>query len=319
MTEEILRLLRACSSKEEVVELARDVNTPDFEGMSRPISEIEETLDFDLASEIDERLKNGKVNVLDLGCGVGRALFELGSRFRGVGERLRLCGVFHNAEIPFEAANMVEYFISKRMQYVLKEGGLPTAKKYGLNSNINPMLRNADATRHLPFEDNSIDLVYSTFAFHYFTDKINALAEIVRVLCVGGVAVLNIDRTDDGFWGEIKFPRLRIMDLDAEEYLRRRLRGICLVGVRLKGDGYVVTLVKDSEKLPDFSGVRFLGDKSVNLECIRDYNNPFTDKPHLSETPEFRQLLKLGIAFRGRPLRKFFGGFLSYYGLSEKE
>jgi ubiquinone/menaquinone biosynthesis C-methylase UbiE len=52
----------------------------------------------------------------------------------------------------------------------------------GIN-NINIVNANAES---LPFEDNSFDLIYSSYAFQYVPNKQTALAEIKRVLKPGG-------------------------------------------------------------------------------------------------------------------------------------
>lgn len=95
-------------------------------------------------------------NILDIGCGTGRALRE----FAAIIDSGRLVGVD----------------ISDRMieEAVHKAAGI---------RNLEFHVGSAD---HLPFDDESFDHVTSMNAFHHFPDQRKALKEMVRVLKKGG-------------------------------------------------------------------------------------------------------------------------------------
>lgn len=75
------------------------------------------------------------------------------------------------------------------------------------------MLARAHAER-LPFRGETVDYVYSSFAFHHFTDKPAALDEIARVVGSGGrVRIRNMDPWHmESSWGYRFFPETRALD-----------------------------------------------------------------------------------------------------------
>jgi len=101
---------------------------------------------------LTDRLKVSKeVRVLEIGCGLGNALYDLSMIFPDI----RFFG-FNKRAFPCQR-------LSTQISYV-----------YG------------DAGCHLPFEDNSIDLAFSIHAIQFIADKIGLLKEVYRVLKKNG-------------------------------------------------------------------------------------------------------------------------------------
>ncbi len=96
--------------------------------------------------------------LLDIGCGTGLFLELVSSRFK----EATLFGV----DIVSEMLDIAQYRLDKNIH-----------------------LARASAT-NLPFESNSIDMVVSTSAFHYFPDQPKAIQEIHRILKPGGKVII---------------------------------------------------------------------------------------------------------------------------------
>jgi len=118
------------------------------------------------------------VSLLEIGCGEGRVLLELRKRF----PTLQLFGInkkpwatMTGSESLREAALHYKIFTESELQSVQ----LPEVLFY-----------NAKTLQH---ESNSLDLVISQVAFHYFERKDILLQDIWRVLKPGGQAFLHID------------------------------------------------------------------------------------------------------------------------------
>lgn len=316
--ERISELLEECRNARDVDTLVKDKNTPDYSGESRSLQDVMKILDFNLISEINRRLAESQVQVLDLGCGVGRALWELSANFLDRNGQLGLNGVYYKESIPFSKKRIGEYFRVRRAKVMQTEYPFLTPDKYDITtSGVVPKLFNSDATKKLPFESDSINVIYSTMAFHYFCDKIGAIAEVVRVLQPSGIAAIVIDRTDRGFWdSSLRFPRLRIENENAESYLKKKLKGICDVSVRKTGIGkslYTLILEKKSSREADFSDIEYSKEQSINLNRIRDLDHIGCHEESLPDVPEFKKLTTMGQMFLKKPRREYFGGFLSFY------
>ena len=100
--------------------------------------------------------------VLEIGCGTGRVTKQL------------------REALP-STCTLIASDISEDM--------LAYAKEKLKNRNIEWQIIDAQS---LPFEDNSIDLVVSCFAFMFVEDKAKAFAEVHRVLKKGGQFVLSL-------------------------------------------------------------------------------------------------------------------------------
>jgi ubiquinone/menaquinone biosynthesis C-methylase UbiE len=103
-------------------------------------------------------------DVLDVGCGTGRLLEAVATRFGDA----RLTGVDTSAEMVAEARRKHE----GDERFVFEQG-------------------NAAA---LPFPPESFDVVSSTMSFHHWADQAGGVREVSRVLRVGGLfALADID------------------------------------------------------------------------------------------------------------------------------
>lgn len=124
----------------------------------------------------------GRVRVVDLGCGTGRWLAAQAAAFAGT--PVELIGVDPSL------------------------GMLSEAVAKGL-----PRLVRARA-EEVPLDDESVDYVFTGFAFHHFADKDRALDEVGRLLRSGGVFhMVNIEPTMvDGWWLHRFFPGTRAID-----------------------------------------------------------------------------------------------------------
>jgi SAM-dependent methyltransferase len=130
-------------------------------------------------AEIDARLEcRERVSVLELGCGYGTVLLELGHRY---GSRVEVNGI--NRE-P-------------------RDGNLDILRRNGLERGL---IAPEDATTHplptiayvdvadgLPYPDGTFDIVFSQVAWRYFGDKVRVLREVNRVLREDGIAKIDAD------------------------------------------------------------------------------------------------------------------------------
>ena len=115
--------------------------------ITRGLKEVTKALG-DPVPFLTDRLRISKdVRVLEIGCGLGNALYDLSEIFPDI----RFFG-FNKRAFPCQR-------LSTHISYVY-----------------------ADAGCHLPFADNSIDLAFSIHAIQFIADKIGLLKEVYRVL-----------------------------------------------------------------------------------------------------------------------------------------
>ncbi len=107
-----------------------------------------------LKLELDKLSKDEFVKVLDLGCGKGEVVRELQDRYKN--------WQIHGVDL------------------LPKDDGYKTGNIVG------------GEAAHLPYGSDTFDLVYSKYAYTYFSDKINAVREVLRVVKPGGVAIMQI-------------------------------------------------------------------------------------------------------------------------------
>ena len=110
--------------------------------------------------------------VLDIGCGPGQLAIFLGKRLPG----LKILGLDVNADM------------------------IAAARKHGLDTSVGNIDFYLGDVHLLPFEDDSIDLVVSTFSLHHWQNAAVALREIRRVLKPGGRLLLVDLRRDCRRW-----------------------------------------------------------------------------------------------------------------------
>jgi len=128
--------------------------------------------------DIEERLaRRSPVRLLELGCGYGTVLLELGRRY---GSRVEPVGINRRGR-DGDAEAMRRNGIDRG----LLAGGAPSAHL--------PSIVYADVGAGLPFADDSFDIVYSQVAWLYFGNKVGVLREVSRVLRADGVARIDAD------------------------------------------------------------------------------------------------------------------------------
>lgn len=130
-------------------------------------------------ADIDARLaRREPIRVLELGCGYGTVLLELGQRY---GSRIQTFGV--NREHNDGDADI---FLRNATERGLVVPG--AAPPFAL-----PTIAYGDIGDGLPFDDRSFDLVYSQVAWRYFPNKVFVLREVSRVLRDDGVAKIDAE------------------------------------------------------------------------------------------------------------------------------
>jgi len=125
--------------------------------------------DLDVLKEMAQRYQ--RPHVLDLGCGAGHVSFVMA---------------------PF-SASVIAYDLSQSM--------LDVVQTSATNRNLHNIETRAGEAEHLPFEDNSFDIIVTRFSAHHWRDVSTALQEIYRVLRQAGVAiVIDITASEDALY-----------------------------------------------------------------------------------------------------------------------
>ncbi|MFQ5631621.1 MAG: class I SAM-dependent methyltransferase [bacterium] len=147
-----------------------------------------------LDRRINRMLENrGRLNVLEVAFGEGRALLELAAKYRD--KDIRFYGVEKKT----------------RPRVNKREDLQQTIERYGilLENEISrftlPEIFFYDAQK-LHFDDESMDIIYSVVAIRFFDRKAEFLEEICRVLKPKGTAFLHIGESD---W---QYPYSRVCD-----------------------------------------------------------------------------------------------------------
>lgn len=280
---------------------------------------VQSILDFNLEKEINKKIKiNKQISILDIGCGVGRSLWELSSIFSNGDPDLQLQGIFYS-----EKPNKQSAFFSNQIKYVeILKDPLLIAKEFKIKykNKVIPKLFNTNACKRLPIKSDSVDIIYSTNAFHFFDHKIKAIEEMSRILKVGGMAIINIDRTDDGFWSDkLHFPRLHIYSknkiIDAKKILQNKSGDDFTIFIKKINshatgkDAYVLKITKHQKGTLRFPELSFDKNKSFSFDNIR-----FSDKNY-KDIPEYKKFIATGITIKKKFNREDFGGYLSSYKL----
>jgi len=292
--------------------------TKSHPGLSRPLSQVIQILGIDLNNNIEARIKtNPNVSILDLGCGVGRSLWDLSSKFSALSQqKIQLFGLWYNEENQenpgFNQNFLRQKAATENPKIIAEEFKIPT------QDIVAPKLFCQDACQGIPQNNESIDLIYSSNAFHFFTDKIKALQEISRILKINGESFINIDRTDEGFWpNDLFFPRLQIHQEDkitnTKLYLENKSNNNFSLNIKVHSPEqnnkklYILHLKKHKTGQINFSDLNYNPIESFPLENIRSGEN------EIQQIPEFQKLIDSNILFQKKPLKEYFGGFLSIY------
>ena len=102
-------------------------------------------------------------NLIDLGCGSGNLIIQIANSF----PNLELIGV--------DVSNEIISIAEKQ------------AKEHSVESRITFKIGNVT---NLPFPDNSIDFIVSTFSLHHWSEPIKGFKEIFRVLKKNGTCLI---------------------------------------------------------------------------------------------------------------------------------
>ena len=130
-------------------------------------------------AEIDARLEHrGRARVLELGCGYGTVLLEIGVRY---GPRVEVHGI--NRE---HRDGNVDIFRRNGL-----ERGLIAPED--ATTHPLPTIAYVDVAEGLPYADNTFDVVFSQVAWRYFGNKVHVLREVSRVLCDDGIAKIDAE------------------------------------------------------------------------------------------------------------------------------
>jgi len=118
--------------------------------------------------------------ILDLGCGVGKCV----SQFREAGYHTFGCDMEFPATVEEPLKSLLKRGVIRKIEYqedpqdnisyYLEHGKL--AKGYG-------------ASYHLPFDDNTFDVIFSGVVFEHVVDYPATLAEISRILKPTGISM----------------------------------------------------------------------------------------------------------------------------------
>ena len=125
--------------------------------------------------------KKGKVKILDAGCGYGVAMMGFVKRF---GEKVEIIG-FNYSKHDGNLKKMKQQAIEKE---IFSKKELPKIKNM-------PKFVYCDASKKLPFKDNSFDFIYSMASVYLYDDKIHFLEECNRILKKKGMARISV-----AFW-----------------------------------------------------------------------------------------------------------------------
>ncbi|WP_416970854.1 class I SAM-dependent methyltransferase [Streptomyces sp. 4F14] len=126
-----------------------------------------------VAARIEQQ---GRVRLLEAGCGYGVAMMEL---VRAFGDAVEVHG-FNYSPVDGD---------ERRMRTEAVERGIFTEQD--LAGVTLPRITFCDASKPLPFPDGSFDFVYSQASMYLYDDKAAFLRECNRLLAPGGVARVN--------------------------------------------------------------------------------------------------------------------------------
>lgn len=136
--------------------------------------------------------------ILDLGCGVGRTLYELSETFPNA----QFIGVDYSLNMLRRAKQIL--LENNELQIDLSSSGLPPFKLIGKQL-ANVHLMQADACA-LPFKSNSMDVLINTFLIDRVKDVRLALEQMIYCLKPGGffllTSPLNFQTTENWKYGQ---------------------------------------------------------------------------------------------------------------------
>jgi SAM-dependent methyltransferase len=139
--------------------------------------------------------RNGKAQVLEMGCGLGLPMIELQRKF---GKNLEITGI--NKDAKFNQPRQAMW------EGIKKRALMPWVPFIHERQHGFPAYVNCDGSDPLPFADDSFDLVYSIATTFFFHDKMGFLQEVNRILRPGGIARLHFSWSLSEFANYAKKP-----------------------------------------------------------------------------------------------------------------
>lgn len=130
----------------------------------------------DFIKLVSDKVKKSKkkIKILDAGCGYGVAMMGFVKRF---GDKMEIIG-FNYSKHDGDTKIMKNKAIEK---------GIFTKKELSKIKNL-PKFVYCDASKKLPFKDNSFDFIYSMASIYLYDNKIHFLEECNRILKKNGFA-----------------------------------------------------------------------------------------------------------------------------------
>lgn len=166
----------------------KSTRQPNIEGLDNPevakaFEKMTNFLPFKLLRrKVISRLKkfNPSGKLVDIGCGSGNLIIQIAEKL----PRLNLVGVDISSEIlSFANKRAIEKKVDKKVEF--KNG----------------------TVENLPFPNNSVDFIISTFSLHHWLNPIKAFKEIYRILKESGTFLIFDFRRDSRkfFYGFLTF------------------------------------------------------------------------------------------------------------------
>lgn len=147
-------------------------------------------IEYTISNILKER---GKINVLEVGAGEGRASLEL-------------CKRFENENVEFYVVN------KSRGHGILNEKTLlKTCKKYDIEIPKKLPKVHIENAENMSFQSNKFDFIFSVVAFIHIRDKFKALKEVYRVLKPSGKALIHLDSNSKFSKSKFYTPRINII------------------------------------------------------------------------------------------------------------
>jgi len=136
--------------------------------------------------------KEGKVRILDAGCGYGVAMMGFVKRF---GEKVEIVG-FNYSKNDGTTEIMKKQAVKK---------GIFTKEEIRTMKNM-PQIDYCDASKRLPYPDNSFDFIYSMASIYLYDKKVEFLQECNRILKKNGIARISpsFGIHNDQTYGKVK-------------------------------------------------------------------------------------------------------------------